>query len=157
MKIFGLRYKVLLGIISVLFLSVDLFLIAFYGFEGQLLIFLYIMIGLVPLWGVFALCTNIFIPSISFNYSTKTIVTDFVANEQYKNDRHFRNQGDIFYFDEIINCEIDNKKMIITQKYDQTKTLYLCFFTQRQIFQIFAEIKKIMNNQQNIEDRHYTK
>ena len=146
MKIFGLRYKVLLGIISVLFLSVDLFLIAFYGFEGQLLIFLYIMIGLVPLWGVFALCTNIFIPSISFNYSTKTIVTDFVANEQYKNDRHFRNQGDVFYFDEIINCEIDNKKMIITQKYGQVKTLYLSFFTQKQVFKIFEEIKKIINN-----------
>ena len=145
MKIFGLKYKILLGIISVLLLSVDLFLIAFYGFEGQLLIFLYIMIGLVPLWGVFALCSNIFIPSISFDYSTKTIVTDFVANEQYKNDRHFRNQGDVFYFDEIINCEIDNKKLIITQKYGQVKTMYLSFFTQKQIFKVFEEIKKIIN------------
>ena len=145
MKIFGLRYKVLLGIISVLLLSVDLFLIVFYGFEGQLLIFLYIMIGLVPLWGVFALCSNTFIPSISFNYNAKTIITDFVANELYKNDRHFRNQGDVFYFDEIINCEIDNKKMIITQKYGQVKTLYLSFFTQKQVFKIFEEIKKIIN------------
>lgn len=146
MKIFGLKYKILLGIISVLLLSVDLFLITFYGFDGQLLIFLYIMIGLVPLWGVFALCSNIFIPSISFNYSTKTIVTDFVANELYKNDRHFRNQGDVFYFDEIINCEIDNKKLIITQKYGQVKTLYLSFFTQKQVFKISEEIKKIINN-----------
>lgn len=145
MKIFGLKYKILLGIISVLLLSVDLFLIAFYGFEGQLLIFLYIMIGLVPLWGVFALFSNTFIPSISFNYSTKTIVTDFVANDQYKNDRNFRNQGDVFYFDEIIDCEIDNKKLIITQKYGQVKTLYLSFFTQKQVFKIFEEIKKILN------------
>ena len=146
MKIFGLKYKILLGIISALLLSVDFFLIALYGFEGQLLIFLYIMIGLVPLWGVFALCSNTFIPSISFNYSTKTIVTDFVANNQYKNDRNFRNQGDVFYFDEIINCEIDNKKLIITQKYGQVKTLYLSFFTQKQVFKIFEEIKKIINN-----------
>ena len=146
MKIFALKYKILLSIISVLLLSVDLFLIAFYGFEGQLLIFLYIMIGLVPLWGVFALCSNIFIPSISFDYSTKTIVTDFVANEQYKNDRHFRNQGDVFYFDEIINCEIDNKKLIITQKYGQVKTMYLSFFTQKQIFKVFEEIKKLINS-----------
>lgn len=146
MKIFGLKCKALLGIISVLLLSVDLLLIAFYGFEGQLLIFLYIMIGLVPLWGVFALCSNIFIPSISFNYSTKTIVTDFVANELYKNDKHFRNQGDVFYFDEIINCEIDNKKVIITLKYGQVKTLYLSFFTQSQIYKIYNEINKIINS-----------
>lgn len=144
MKILGLKYKVLLGIISILLLSIDLFLIAFYGFEGQLLIFLYIMIGLVPLWGVFALCSNTFIPSISFNYNAKTIITDFVANELYKNDRHFRNQGDVFHFDEIINCEIDHKKVILTLKYGQVKTLYLSFFTKSQIHKIYNEIQKIM-------------
>ena len=145
MKIFGLKYKVLLGIISVLLLSVDLFLIAFYGFEGQLLIFLYIMVGVVPLWGAFALCSNTFIPSISFNYNTKTIVTDFVANELYKNDKSFRNQSDVFYFDEIINCEIDNKKVIITLKYGQVKTMNLSFFTKNQVIKISEEIKKIIN------------
>lgn len=145
MKIFGLKYKVLLGIISVLLLSIDLFLIAFYGFEGQLLIFLYIMIGLVPLLGVFALCSNTFIPSISFDYNAKTIITDFVANELYKNDRHFKNQGDVFHFDEIINCEIDNKKVILTLKYGQVKTLYLSFFTKGQIHKIYNEIKRIIN------------
>ena len=144
MKVFGLKYKVLLGTISVLLLSVDLFLITFYGFEGQLLIFLYIMIGLVPLCGVFALCSNTFIPSISFDYNAKTIITDFVANERYKNDRHFRNQGDVFHFDEIINCEIDNKKLILTLKYGQVKTLYLSFFTKSQIYKIHNEIKKII-------------
>ena len=146
MKVFGLKYKVLLGTISVLLLSFGLFLIAFYGFEGQLLIFLYIIIGLVPLCSVFALCSNTFIPSISFNYNAKTIITDFVANELYKNDRHFRNQGDVFYFDEIINCEIDNKKLILTLKYDQVKTLYLSFFTKSQIHKIYNEIKKIINS-----------
>jgi len=146
MKIFGLKYKVLLGIISILLLSIDLFLIAFYGFEGQLLIFLYIMIGLVPLWGVLALCSNIFIPSISFNYNAKTIITDFVANELYKNDKHLRNQGDLLYFDEIISCEIDNKKMTITLKYGQVKTLYLSFFTKGQIRKIQKEIDKIMGD-----------
>lgn len=103
------------------------------------------MIGLVPLCGVFALCSNTFIPSISFNYNAKTITTDFIANELYKNDKHFRNQGDVFYFDEIINCEIDNKKVIITLKYGQVKTLYLGFFTKNQIYKIYNEIKKIIN------------
>ena len=144
MKIFALKYKILLAIISVLLFSIDLFLIAFYGFEGQLLIFLYLMIGLVPLCGVIALCSNTFIPSIYFNYSAETIITDFVANELYKNDRHFRNQGDMFYFDEIINCEIDNKKLILTLKYGQVKTLYLSAFTKSQIYKIYNEIEKII-------------
>ena len=146
MKLYGLIYKIVLGIISVLLLSVDLFLIAFYGFEGQLLILLYILIGLVPLCGVFALCSNTFIPSITFDYSAKTIITDWVANELYKYDRGFRNQGDVFHFDEIINCDIDNKKVILTLKYGQVKTLYLSFFTKGQIRKIQKEIDKIMGD-----------
>lgn len=67
------------------------------------------MIGTVPLCGIFALCSNMFIPTITFNYNAQTIFTDFVANEFYKNDKHLRNQGDMFYFDEITNCETDNK------------------------------------------------
>ena len=149
MKLYSLIYKIVLGIISVLFLSVDLFLIAFYGFEGQLLIFLYTMIGLVPLWGVFALCSNTFIPSITFDYSAETIITDWVANELYKYDRGLRNQGDEFYFDEIINCEIDNKKVILTLKYGQVKIMYLSAFTKSQIHKIYNEIKKIINLSNN--------
>ena len=147
MKIFGLKYKVLLGIISFLLLLLDLLLIAFYGFEGQLLIFLYVMIGIVPLGGVLALCTNTFIPSVTFNYDAETIVTDFVANELYKNDKHLRNQGDLFYFDEIVNCAIDRKKIIITLKYGQVKTLQLSSFTKSQINKIHKEIIKITKRQ----------
>lgn len=143
MKIFGLKYKILLGIISILLLSADLFLIAFYGFKGNLFILLYIMIGIVPLWGIFALCTNTFTPTITFDYHAKTIIADFIANELYKNNKHLRNQGDMFYFDEINSCKIDNKKMIITLKYGQVKTLYLCFFTKSQIYKIQKEIEKI--------------
>ena len=49
----------------------------------------------------------------------------------------------MFYFDEINSCKIDNKKMIITLKYGQVKTLYLCFFTKSQIYKIQKEIEKI--------------
>ena len=146
MKVFALKYKALIGVISVLLMTLDILLIALFGFKGQLLIFLYIMIGVVPLCGIFAICFNIFIPSISINYSTKTIVTDFVANEQYKNDKSFRNQGDVFYFSEIIDCKIDNKKLIISQKFGQTKTLYLNFFTKKQVLKISKEIEKIIKN-----------
>ncbi len=146
MKISGLKYKVLLSIITSVLLVIDVFLMIFYGFEGQLLIFLYIIIGIVPLCGILALCSNMFIPTITINYNTKTIITDFVANELYKNDRHLRNQGDMFYFDEITKCEIDNKKMQITLKYSQIKTLHLSFFTKDQIRKIQKEIDKIINN-----------
>ena len=44
MKISGLKYKVLLSIITSVLLIIDVFLMIFYGFEGQLLIFLYIII-----------------------------------------------------------------------------------------------------------------
>lgn len=143
MKILGSKYKVLLSIISILLLSVDLFLIAVYGFNGQLLIFMYVMIGIVPLCGIWALCTNTFIPSITFNYTTKTIVADFVANELYNSDKHLKNQGCSFYFDEINTCKIENKKVIITLKYGEIKTLNLSFFTKKQIYQIQKEIAKI--------------
>lgn len=146
MKIYGLKYKVLLGIITISLLVVDIFLMISYGFEGQFLIFLYTMIGVVPLCGVFSLCSNVFIPTITFSYHSKIIITDFIANVLYKNDRHLRNQGDKFYFDEITKCEIDNKKMQITLKYGQVKTLNLIFFTKNQIHKIQKEIDKIINN-----------
>ena len=100
------------------------------------------MIGIVPLWGVFALCSNTFIPTITFNYNTKTIIIDFIANELYKSDKHLRNQGDLLYFNEITNCEMDNKKLIITLKYGQVKIMYLSFFTKSQIYKIYKEINK---------------
>jgi len=146
MKISGLKYKVILGIISVSLLAIDIFLMIFHGFEGQPLIFVYTMIGTVSLCGIFALCSNMFIPMITFNYDSKTIITNFVANEFYKNDKHIRNQGDMFYFDEIISCETDNKKMLITLKQDNVKTLYLSCFTKDQISKIQTEIEEIIKN-----------
>lgn len=117
MKISGLKYKALLSIITITLLVIDVFLMIFYGFEGQLLIFLYIIIGIVPLCSILVLCSNMFIPTVTFHYNAKTIIIDFVANELYKKNRHLRNQGDMIYFDEITKCEIDNKKMQITLKY----------------------------------------
>lgn len=146
MKISGLKYKALLSIITIILLVIDVFLMIFYGFEGRLLIFLYIIIGIVPLWGILALCSNMFIPTVTFHYNTKTIITDFVANELYKNNRHLRNQGDKFYFDEITKYEIDNKKIQITLKYGHVKILYLSFFTKDQIRKIEKELDKIIKN-----------
>ncbi len=144
MKIFGLKYRALLSFITILLLIVDIFLMYFFGFERQLLIFLYIMIGIVPLCGIVALFSNMFVPKITIDYNFKTITSDFVANELYKNNKHLKNQGDIFYFKEITNCKTDNKKMFITLIEGKTKTLYLTFFTKRQIEKIKVEIDKII-------------
>lgn len=92
MKISGLKYKALLSIITITLLVIDVFLMIFYGFEGQLLIFLYIIIGIVPLCSILVLCSNMFIPTVTFHYNAKTIIIDFVANELYKKNRHLRNQ-----------------------------------------------------------------
>ena len=146
MEITGLKYKVILALITISLFVIDIFLMISYGFVGQFLIFLYTLIGIVPLCGAFALCTNTFIPIITFNYLSKTIVTDFIANELYKEDKHLRNQGDIFYFDEIAKCEIDNKKIIIILKYGQAKTLHLSSFTKNQINKIKKEIDNIIIN-----------
>ncbi len=146
MKIFGLKYKILLCLITILFLIIDIFLMSFFEFKGQLLVFLYIMIGIVPLCGIFALCSNMFVPTITIDYNSKTITSDFVANELYKNNRHLRNQGDVLYFIEITDCEIDNKKMFITLRYGQIKTLYLNYFTKKQISKIKKEIDRIINS-----------
>ena len=144
LKIYGLIYKALLSTVTVLLLVLDIFLISLYGFNGQLLIFIYVMIGCVPLCGIVALCTNSFLPSISIDYNSETIVSNSVANELYKQDKHLRNQGDLFYFDEITNCETDGKKMIITLRYGRVKNLYLNFFTKKQIIKIKSEIDKII-------------
>ena len=44
------------------------------------------------------------------------------------------------------NFEIDHKKVILTLKYGQVKTLYLSFFTKGQIRKIQKEIDKIMGD-----------
>lgn len=144
MKISGLKCKILLIFITIFFLVVDIFLIYFYGFDGQLLIFIYVMIGIVPVWGIVALYYNMFIPTITINNDTQTIISGWVANELYKKDRRLENQFGIFYFDEITNCEIDNNKLNIKLRYGRVKTLYLNFFTKSQILKIKKEIDKII-------------
>lgn len=146
MKIFALKYRILLIIISVSFLAIDVFLMNSYGFDAEWLILLYVLIGVIPLCGVLTLCSNMAVPSVTFNYHSKTIITDFVANELYKYDRSFINQGDKFYFDEITNCKINKKKIQLTLKYGYVKTLYLGFFTKGQIRKIQKEIEKIICN-----------
>ena len=115
-----------------------------YGFEGQLLIFLYVAIGSVSLCGIIDLLSNMSVPTITINYESQNIISKYIGNELYKSDRRLRNQYDIFYFDEIIHCEIDSRKLLIKLRYGHIKTLHLIFFTKRQIEKIKKEIDNII-------------
>ena len=136
MKFFALKYKVTLGIISTLFVILDLFLISIHGFEGQLLIFMYVMIAVVPLCGFIVLCNNMFVPRVVVDINCRTISADWIVTDIYMIDKRLRNQGYFFHFDEISNCEIDNTKIYITLTHGQIRTLYLGWFSKNQIRKI---------------------
>ena len=144
MKILGLKYKLLLLLITIIFITVDIVLMLICGFDGQFLILLYVLIGLIPTWCVISLFSNMSIPTITMDNNTNRIITDWIANERYKSDRGFINQGDELYYDEIISCDIDKNKLIVKLSYGQTKTFYLGAFTPKQILQIKNEIDMIL-------------
>ena len=144
MKISALKYNLFVIILSIVFAILDGFVIFCCGFGGELLIFVYVIIGLVPLCGIISICIGMS-PTIVINHNFKTITSNGIANEFYKSDKHYRNQCDEFYYDEIVNCEINGKKLEIKLKYGQTKTLNLSFFTKNQRLKIKNEIFKIIN------------
>ena len=143
MKISATKYKAFLIVLSALMLCVDALLIVTYGFDGQFLIFLYVVIGVVPSSGIAFVVEGIAIPTVTINNDSKTVIFDWVANELYRYDRSFRNQGETFHFDEIIGCELHKNKLIIKEKYGRTKTLYLYCFSKRQIDTIKSSIDEI--------------
>lgn len=142
MKITGIKYNLLLITISLVLIMADIFLMINYGFDGQLLIFLYVMIGVVPLGSIIALITGMCSPTIIIDNYAKCINASFIANEQYKNSHNPRHSFTSIYFDEIIDCANEKHKLIIIMKYNQTKTLFLNFFTKKQIIKIKNEINK---------------
>lgn len=144
MKFTGMKYNLLLIIITIVFTIVDIFLMVNYGFSGQLLILLYTMIGIIPLCSIIAIITGMSSPTILIDNCTRKISANFIANDRYKSNHNLRNQFTEIYFDEIIDCHKDKNNLIFKMKYDQNKTLYLYFFTKKQIESIKKEINKIM-------------
>ena len=143
MKISGLKFKTILIFISIVLFSVDVFLIIKYGFDKQLLVLLYLTIGIIPLCSIVALASGMSIPTVIINNDSKTIKFYFIANELYKRDKNLKNQMGTIPFDEIIGCEIDKNKLIIKLKYDSIKMLYLSSFSEKQINNIKNAIDSI--------------
>ena len=143
MKIYAFKYNLFIIILSIIFAMLDLFLILYYGYEGQLSVFLYVIIGVVPLCGISSICVGMS-PTIIISKETQTIKTLSIADERYKINRSIHNTATIIYFDEIENCIIEGNKLIIKLRYGHVKTLYLNFFTKSQIEKMKKEIDKII-------------
>lgn len=141
MKISALKTQFVLILSAILFAAVDVFLIVKYGFKGQLLIFIYCMIGCVSLCLVVSVIADYAIPKIIFIDNSESIESHFIANEKFHRDR-LRNQHDVFYTKEIVNCKLDGKKIIIEISHGTPRILYLDFFTKGQRRKIESEINK---------------
>ena len=141
MEFYGQKYKMGLIAISAMFFLVDLFLIWFYGFKGQALIALYTILGMVAICALMFVLGNV-VPSVTLNDKCKTIVTRGVYDER---SRHTKNQMITFatiYTEDVEQCEIIGKSVVLSMKWGGKKTLYLFAFTDRQICDIREEIKR---------------
>lgn len=141
MVITGLKYNLFIILLSIVFVIIDILLMICYGFEAQLLIFLYVMIGVVPLCGIISICVGMS-PSVSIK--NKTIRTFSIPDDRYQITRAIHNTTTDIYTDEIISCEIEGYKLIFKLRYGHIKTLYLKLFTKRQIEKIKKEIDNII-------------
>ena len=150
MKFHGFKFNLGLSLIAVVLTVVDIVLMINYGFEGQLLIALYVLIGVVPI------CSLVFMmaglgPTILIDKASNTINTIGIADERYKMDKNMRNTQAIIHLDEIFDCRVYKKNMIFKIKYANDKVLDLSAFSFNQILMIQKEIEKIITNQ-NIEN-----
>ena len=113
MKISALKTQFILILSAILFAAVDVFLIVKYGFKGQLLIFIYCMIGCVSLCLVVSVIADYAIPKIIFIDNSESIESHFIANEKFHNDR-LRNQHDVFYTKEIVKYLTERPESFIS-------------------------------------------
>ena len=143
MKVTGLKYNLFVVILSALFAMLDIFLMINYRFGSQLLIFTYVMVGVVPLCGIISICAGIS-PTLMISKETATIKTLSIPDERYKIHKNAHNTEAVICFDEIDNCIIEDNKLIIKLRYGHEKTLYLGAFTKSQIIKIKSEIDKII-------------
>lgn len=144
MKIYGIKYKLGLCLFSIVILFLDIIIILEKGFNGQFLVFIYVLLGITSLCGFFCFFSNTIIPVVTINNNVGLITYDYIADELYKYDRNNHESG-IIYFDEIKSCEIKRNKLVVNLIYDEQKILYLTMFSNKQILLIKKEIDKVLN------------
>ena len=142
MKICAFKYSCFVILLSMILICLDILFILCCGLEKEFLLFIYVIIGIIPLCGIVILTTGM-VPKIIFDKDSKTIITLSIPDERYMINKLTRNTGTIIHFDEINDCFIEKNKIIITMRYGQNKTLYLNLFTNCQILKIKREIDNI--------------
>lgn len=141
-KIRAIKFIVGILAVGIIFAILDVVLMQIYGFEKKSCILMYELISAVPLASFSAVALNRFIPTVTLDSSNGKVTFSWIANEHYKYDRSFENQGAIICFDEIMSCELVDKELIISITNNEAKTLYLNAFTKKQRDTIYREINK---------------
>lgn len=139
MKIRGLKYNLLLTIIAMILAIVDVLLMIKFGFDGQLLIGLYVIIGVVPICAIVAICIG-WGPTIQIDDVAKTITAFAIYDERRSQGKN--SMFTLISIDEILQCDIENKTILLKMKWNTYKRLYLSAFTNKQILKIKNDINK---------------
>ena len=93
----------------------DILFILCCGLEKEFLLFIYVIIGIIPLCGIVSLTIGM-VPKIIFDKESKTIITFSIPDERYMINKLTRNTGTIIHFDEINDCFIEKNKIIIAMR-----------------------------------------
>ncbi len=141
MVFYARKNKTILAVIAVLFSCVDVFLMSYYGFNGQALILLYVTIGTVALGGLLFYLSNM-VPSVKLNDHCKTIVTNAVYDERSCGGKKLMISFSTIHLEEVRQCEVVGNSIVLSMKWGLEKTLYLSAFSKRQINSIEEEISK---------------
>ena len=139
MTFYGHKFKIALAIVFVFLSGVDLFLMHCYGFVGQPLIALYVLLGVVAVCALIAIIGN-FAPSIVI--SNNTIQTNGIYDERSLIARNNMNTFTTIHLDEVQMCEITEKAIVLTTKWGSKRILFLSAFSSKQIANIKKEIDK---------------
>lgn len=139
MTFYGHRFKIALAVVFVFLSSVDIFLMFCYGFDGQLLIALYVLLGVVAVCALIAMLGNL-VPSITISHNT--IRTHAIYDERSRIARNHMNTFTTIHLDEVQMCEITERAIMLSMKWDGKKILFLSAFSNKQIANIKKEIDK---------------
>jgi len=139
MTFYGHRFKIALAVVFVFISGVDLFLMLCYGFAGQPLIALYVLLGVVAACALIAMIGNL-VPSIAI--SNNTIQAHAIYDERSRVARNHMNTFTTIHLDEVQMCEITGKTIMLSMKWDGKKVLFLSAFSNKQIVNIKKEIDK---------------
>lgn len=141
MKISALKVQLVYIAIFVVSLIIDVLIFCFVDLEGTMFRLLIIFPCSLTFCAGVAAVTNKFTPTIVLDDEQKKFFAIFVANERY-NENRLENQHNVFSYEEIVRCKLEENKLAIENPDGQTRTLDLRYFNQKERQKIESEINK---------------